>query len=92
MHFSTGEYEEALKWHHKVLAARERVLGKEDPAVASMYINIGAVLDAQGKQRKALAWFQKGLEARQRPLGADHPDTAVARDWIEHVSQSQPTR
>ena len=70
-----GEYVNALEWHNKALAIREKKLGLEHPDTATTYNNIATVYKAQGDYGKALEWYRKAYRVFVEKLGEDHPST-----------------
>ena len=78
--FATGflaDYGKALELLNKALKIRLSSLGKNNPAVATSYSNIGAVYNNLGDYEKAMEYNDKALEIRLSALGENHPDVAV---------------
>ena len=78
--FATGflaDYGKALELLNKALKIRLSSLGKNNPAVATSYSNIGAVYNNLGDYEKAMEYNDKALEIRLSVLGENHPDVAV---------------
>ncbi|MCL1808214.1 MAG: toll/interleukin-1 receptor domain-containing protein [Clostridiales bacterium] len=87
--YYSGDYGTALEWHHKALAIREKVLGKEHPDTAESYNNIACVYDSQSDYGTALEWHRKALAIREKVLGKEHPDTAASYNNIALVYYRQ---
>ncbi len=78
--FATGylaDYGKALELLNKALKIRLSSLGKNNPAVATSYSNIGSVYNNLGNYEKAMEYDDKALEIRLSVLGENHPDVAV---------------
>ena len=78
--FATGflaDYGKALELLNKAMKIRLSSLGKNNPAVATSYSNIGAVYNNLGDYEKAMEYNDKALEIRLSALGENHPDVAV---------------
>ncbi len=53
---ATGNNVSALEMHNKALAICEEVLGKEHPDTATVYSNIGRVIEAMGDKQCWSPW------------------------------------
>jgi tetratricopeptide (TPR) repeat protein len=84
----TALYSDALKWHKKALAIREKVLGADHPDTATTYNNIAGVYYSLGDYEQALERLEKALAIQEKVLGADHPDTAATYNNIGLVYDS----
>jgi tetratricopeptide (TPR) repeat protein len=78
----TAAYDEALDYHRRALAIRERVLGSEHTDTAAAYDDIGVVYEKTGEYDKALEYHQKALGIAERILGPEHPTTAFSHGNI----------
>ncbi|KAJ3423841.1 tetratricopeptide repeat protein [Anaeramoeba flamelloides] len=89
VHYSKGNYEQALEFHQKSLKIKIQTLGKEHPDVATNYNNIGLVHDSKGNYEQALEFYQKSLKIRIQTLGKEHPDVARNYNNIGSVHDSK---
>eukprot|EP00928_Gymnodinium_smaydae_P095516 TRINITY_DN8236_c0_g1_i1.p1 TRINITY_DN8236_c0_g1~~TRINITY_DN8236_c0_g1_i1.p1 ORF type:complete len:711 (-),score=133.16 TRINITY_DN8236_c0_g1_i1:228-2360(-) len=85
-----GEYSEALECYVRVLAIRERELGKDHPDVATTLHNLGVVLEKHHDHSEALESLQRALAIRERRLGPFHPQTARTLHSIGIVYSQMP--
>ena len=56
--------------------------GKDHPATATSYTNIGSVMQAMGNNVGALEMYNRGLAIRENVYGKEHPDTAESYNNI----------
>jgi tetratricopeptide (TPR) repeat protein len=84
-----ADYKNALRLFERIIAIREKALGKEHPDAAATYNNIAEVYDNQGEYDKALEWHEKALAIREKALGKEHPDTATTYNNIALVCDNQ---
>ena len=82
-------FRDALFFLQRVLAIREKVLGREHPDTATTYNNIAGVYVHQGDYPRAREWYQKALAIREKVLGREHPDTATTYNNIAGVYDNQ---
>jgi tetratricopeptide (TPR) repeat protein len=80
VHWAAGENEQALAFHERALAIRERTLGPEHPAVASSYGNLALSHDGMGDYVKARELFERTLALAEKVLGPEHPMVADTLD------------
>lgn len=71
-----GNNKEALEYHEKALALRERYLGPEDPLVATSLYDLGVAHFHLGNYDEAEVYYRRALEIRQKTLPADHLEVA----------------
>jgi len=74
--YERGHYYEAEPLYQRALALREKVLGAEDPDVATSLNNLALLYQNQGKYAQAEPLYQRALALREKVLGPDHPDVA----------------
>lgn len=74
---SRGHYAEAEQYARRAMETRQRVLGRDHPAVAADAAALGSILDALGKHDAAEAFFRQALDTFESRLGAEHPEVAV---------------
>ncbi|KAK6356045.1 hypothetical protein TWF718_000419 [Orbilia javanica] len=86
---SQGNYKEAMEWHERVLAGREKTLGKDHPETLKVVNDIAWVLSYQGKYDEALQWYERALIGRESVLGKDHPDTLITVNNMAWIFSSQ---
>jgi tetratricopeptide (TPR) repeat protein len=63
-----GEHGKALEWYQRALDGYERTLRKDHPSTLSTIINMGLVLDSQGKYLDSQGKYGKALGLYQRAL------------------------
>jgi len=80
--YELGDYSQALKWHNKALAIREKILDKEHLDTATTYHSIGATYGKQGNHDRASEYKEKAKVIREKVLGKMHPDTAATYNNI----------
>ncbi len=73
-----GNYAEALTYHRRSLAIREKVLGPDHLYVAQSLNNIAVVLSQRGNYGESLEHLRRALAMDERVLGPDHP-TVIAK-------------
>jgi tetratricopeptide (TPR) repeat protein len=82
-YYQFADYSQALEWHRKALAIREKVLGAAHPDTATTYNNIAMVYRNQGKYEQALEWYAKALPVCVKVLGLNHPKTKTVINNME---------
>lgn len=78
--------QESLAYYRRALACWEAAFGPEHPRVASLYLDIGYVLEDLGDRAGALDAYRRSLALREQLLGASHPQTEVAREAVEELA------
>jgi CHAT domain-containing protein/Tfp pilus assembly protein PilF len=68
-----GKYDEALALNNRVLEARERLLGRDAPEVASSLNGIAMVYHDTGDYAKAESFYLQSLAIREKTLGPNDP-------------------
>jgi CHAT domain-containing protein/Flp pilus assembly protein TadD len=81
--YNAGRYNEAVALLERALAIREKVFGNEDPAVAKLLNNLGAVYDAQGDYARAESSYLRALAIQEKALNAEYTTT-----FVRDVAQS----
>jgi tetratricopeptide (TPR) repeat protein len=84
-----GENEKALEWFRRVLAGKEKTLGKDHPSTLGNINSIALIFQNQGKYEKALEWYRRALAGYEKTLGKDHPDTLDTINNMTTVFDSQ---
>jgi CHAT domain-containing protein len=74
--YNQRKYTEAEPLYQRALAIRERILGTEHSAVATILNNLGALYRDQGKYAQAEPLFERALAIREQVLGAEDPRVA----------------
>jgi CHAT domain-containing protein/tetratricopeptide (TPR) repeat protein len=67
---------EALPLMEQATILRERLLGPEDPEVATSSDNLGVLYLERGDYERAEALLKRALAIREKALGPEHPDVA----------------
>jgi tetratricopeptide (TPR) repeat protein len=78
-----GDYDQALEWHRKALAIREKVFGTDHSSTANSYHNISKVYYDQGHYDQALEWVLKAYRIRVSELGHEHPRTIDSKQVMQ---------
>ena len=89
VHMVQGRDAEAEALMQEVLAIRQLVFGKDNPATLVVGGNLGTVLRRQGKHSHAEAVFRDVVERRHRVLGAEHKSTLQAAAQLAAALMTQ---
>ena len=85
-----GDHQEALASYSKALPIYEQELGREHPAVASLYHNIAIAHSARGQYETALTMCSRALELKKAVLGEVHLSVAATLSTrgniLEHLN------
>ena len=73
-----GQYDRAVEYAQKALELGRRTLSPRDPALASLYQNLGTAWGDAGDYDRELECQQEALRIRQALLPPDHPDLALS--------------
>ena len=73
-----GRNDEAIAAGERSLVIKERVLGKEHPAVGVSLTNLGAALAEAGQHARALPMMERGLRIKESALGPRHHSVGIA--------------
>lgn len=84
-----GKLEEAIDVAERVLAARERLLGNDNPSTFSSLIDLALLYSKQGRFAEAEALDAKAVDIGERVLGKEHPQTILATNNLALVHLSQ---
>ncbi len=74
-----GQIKKALSHYKRVLADRERVLGRAHLETIAARGSLGSAYHAAGRMGSALQLYEQTRADYERVLGADHPDTLAYR-------------
>lgn len=66
--------DEAQRHHQQALTIRERVLGSDNPDIASSLKNLGLIAVWRGEHEEALSLLRRALSIYEAALGDEHPD------------------
>ncbi|WP_411089928.1 FxSxx-COOH system tetratricopeptide repeat protein [Streptomyces sp. 061-3] len=80
-----GHVPQAARYSERALAARERVLGGDDPDTLSTRNQLGNIYRAAGDLRRAIPLYERTVADRERVLGGDHPDTLSTRNYLANA-------
>ncbi|MBN2688699.1 MAG: tetratricopeptide repeat protein [Deltaproteobacteria bacterium] len=83
----TGNLEDALVPAEKALEIRERVLGKEHPAVASSLDIMASFYFSARNYKEAESLYREALGIREKTLGEDDPSVALSLNSLGRVSR-----
>jgi eukaryotic-like serine/threonine-protein kinase len=78
MLLAQGRLDEAESELRQALELLERVLGPDDPGVATGLENLGMVMSDQYAHEEAEALHRRAHEIRLRALGPEHPEVALS--------------
>ena len=70
-----GKYAEAGAIAERVLAASERLVGREHPDTLTSVNNLALLYQAQNRHGEAEPLYRRALAASERLLGPEHSDT-----------------
>ena len=73
-----GQYVEGEPYARRGVAIRERLLGPDDPEVASDLAALAPLLDGQGKRQEAAALLTRAIAILERAYGPNHCELAVS--------------
>lgn len=76
------KYDDAIDYHKKSLAIREKIYGSESPAVARSLNNIGNIMGDMNKHEEALEYHMNALKIKESTLGKFHRSTAISYNNI----------
>jgi tetratricopeptide (TPR) repeat protein len=82
---SQGRPAEAVKLAGDTLTRLEKVVGKDDPAVAGCLVRLGHALKDQVKYQDAEVAYKRAIAIREAKLEAGHPDTIAAWSLLADV-------
>ena len=71
-----GDYPNAAAMHQEALAIREKLHGKDHPAVAASLTGLGQILHRQGDYAAAEKLYREALEIQKRHLGDENAEVA----------------
>jgi len=81
-----GKLAEAAEVGRKMVAAAEKVAGRDDPLTATTLFALGQVYTLQGKLDQAETTFNRALAIREKALGRDHAEVAAVLDRLGGIS------
>ncbi|KAI5846544.1 hypothetical protein DFP73DRAFT_494697, partial [Morchella snyderi] len=82
-------FNESLPWHERLLAGREKSLGKDHPDTLATVHSMASVFSKQGEYGKALEWYERALAGKEKSLGKDHPSTLTTVHSMALVFDNQ---
>lgn len=77
-YMAQDRYAEAERLARRTLAIRLEQLEPDDPLVAAVMNDLGAILRTQGRDKEAVPLYRRALEIREEVLRDDHPDLATS--------------
>lgn len=89
VHFYAGRYTESDSLNRLVLAAQLARSGERHPAVAEVYINLGATEFERGRFAAAERWYRKAIDIDSAYYGAAHFRTAAHLSMLGRSLVSQ---
>lgn len=89
VHFYAGRYAESDSLNRLVLAAQLARSGERHPAVAEVYINLGATEFERGRFAAAERWYRKAIDIDSAFYGAAHFRTAAHLSMLGRALVSQ---
>src|SRR5262249_7152012 len=87
--YRAGRYSDAIQIAQRVLAIREKALGRDHPDVAQSLNNLAELYRYQRRYADAEPLFRRSLDIREKALGRDHPDVARSLNNLALLYQSQ---
>ncbi len=73
--YNEGKYKEAIPLAKRVLAIREKILGKDHSSVATSLNNLALLYDSKGEYSLVESLYQRAIAIDENALGKDHPFT-----------------
>ena len=64
-----NHYDLSLRWYKRVLAGREKGLGREAPVTLSI---VHSMYTKKAQYNIAIVWYNRALEAREKVFGTCH--------------------
>ncbi|QJR35935.1 serine/threonine-protein kinase [Gemmatimonas groenlandica] len=89
VHFYAGRYAESDSLNRLVLAAQLTRSGERHPAVAEVYINLGATEFERGRFTEAERWYRKAIDIDSAYYGVAHFRTAAHLSMLGRALVSQ---
>ncbi|MBM4776452.1 MAG: tetratricopeptide repeat protein [Archangiaceae bacterium] len=80
--YTQSQYSEARTHYERALALRERLFGKDDPAVADVLQFLAICVGSMGKLDDAKAMYERALVIREKSLGPLHPEVAATLNTL----------
>ena len=84
-----GRYAEAEPLYQRALGIREKVLGPEHPAVATILNNLAELYRTQGRYAQAEPLYKRALGIWEKALGPEHSDVATGLNNLALLYQAQ---
>ena len=81
-----AEAEPLLRW---ALRTREKILGPDHPAVATLLSNLATLYNSRGRYSEAEPLLQRALTNMERALGPDHPAVATLLSSLGDIWRAQ---
>lgn len=93
LYHNLGGLEHARRRHaagepyaRKAVLMRERLLGRDHPAVAADVAALAALLDGQGRYEEAELLYRRALSIFERTLGPDHYEVSVSLNNVAAIA------
>ena len=87
--YQEGKYSTAIPLAERVLAIREKVLGKEHPDVATSLNNLALLYSNQGNYQQAEPLYQRSLAIWEKVLGKEHFSVATSLNNLAELYREQ---
>jgi CHAT domain-containing protein/tetratricopeptide (TPR) repeat protein len=81
-----GKVTEAAEVGRKLVAAAEKIAGKDNPLAATALFALGQIYQIQGKLDEAEATLKRVLAIREKALGPNHAEVAAALDRLGQIA------
>ncbi|GAB6051221.1 CHAT domain-containing protein [Magnetospira thiophila] len=85
-----GRYTEAEPQYKRALAIREKVLGPDNVATASVINNLALLYQAQGRYAEAEPLYKRALAIMEKTMGTEHPHVAYplkGLGWLYYLQR-----
>ncbi len=83
-----GRDEEAILYSKKALELSEKILGKNDPIVATALSDLATLYGTTGRYAEAESLHKSALEIFEKVFGKDHLDVAMSLNNLGHLYQA----
>jgi tetratricopeptide (TPR) repeat protein len=87
--YNAGRYSDAIPIAQRVLALREKALGRDHPDVAISLSNLAELYASQGRYAEAEPLYQRSLAIQEKAFGRDHPNVALSLNNLAALYKEQ---
>ncbi|MFX5983772.1 tetratricopeptide repeat protein, partial [Acinetobacter baumannii] len=77
-HYLQGKYDDAEKIYKRMLASKERSIGRQNPQIVSALSNLAMVYQAQHKFAQSESLYKEVVAICEKSYPPDHPEVVAA--------------